>query len=74
MKIKIKIPNDNVLTAMGVVGVFVLFTSIYWLGRRAELQQIIDIGKGLDGDDFRLLKVFERDGSPASLFIKTTKD
>lgn len=69
-----KIPNDNVLTAMAVAGACILSTSMYWLGRRAELQQIIDIGKGLDGDDFRLLKVFERDGSPASLFIKTTKD
>lgn len=69
-----KIPNDNILTAMGIAGSFVLCVSIYWLGRRAELQQIIDIGKGLDGDNFRLLKVFEKDGSPASLFIKTTKD
>jgi len=69
-----KIPNDNVLTAMAFAGVFVLSTSMYWLGRRAELQQIIDVGKGLDDNNFRLLKVFERDGSPASLFIKTTKD
>lgn len=69
-----KIPNNAILAVGGLAGMVLTAWSTYWIGRRDELNQIIDLGQEVEMEtDLRELNMYDRKGNPVSLFLKTTK-
>lgn len=69
-----KIPNNTILTVGGLAGVILTAWSVYWIGRRDELDQIIDLGREVEVETgLRELNMYDGKGKQVSLFIKTTE-
>lgn len=69
-----KIPNNTILTVGGLAGVVLTAWSTYWIGRRVELNQIIDLGREVEMETgLRELNMYDGKGKPVSLFLKTTE-
>lgn len=67
-----KIPNNAILVVGGLAGAALTAWSTYWIGRRVELNQIIDLGRDTD-TDLRELNMYDSKGNPVLLFLKTTE-
>lgn len=67
-----RIPNNVILTVSGLAGVALTAWSIYWIGRRVELNQIIHLGREVE-TELRELSLYDVKGRPVSLFLKTTE-
>lgn len=67
-----KIPSNKILAGLGLIGGVATALSTYWIGRRDELNQLIDLGLDIeDGSNFREMRVFDKRGNRARLFIRT---
>lgn len=67
-----KIPRNKILTGLGLAGVAMTAWSAYWIGRRDELSQVIDLGREVEYEtNFRVLDMFDSKGRPVSLFVRT---
>ena len=64
-----KIPSNKVLLSLSMAGVITMLQSLYWIGRRDELDQIIDLGRNAKGT--KALDMFDRNNIPVELYIKT---
>lgn len=67
-----RIPNNAILMVSGLAGAVITAWSIYWIGRRVELNQIIDLGREVE-TELRELSLYDVKGRPVSLFLKTTE-
>lgn len=66
-----KIPNNKVLTGLCFAGTAVAALSSYWIGRRDELEEIINLGRDIeDRDNFRVLDIFDEKGNSVELFVR----
>lgn len=69
-----KIPNNAILMVGGLAGAALTVWSSYWIGRREELNQIIDLGREVELEtDLRELNMHDSKGKLVSLFLKTTE-
>lgn len=64
-----KISNNKILAALGITGCALVAASFYWIGRRDELDRIIECGMGhiLDGVE---LSVYGKKNIPITLSVK----
>lgn len=69
-----KIPNNAILAVGGLAGAALTAWSSYWIGRRNELNQIIDLGREVEMEtNLRELNMYDSKGKQVSLFLKTTE-
>lgn len=67
-----KIPSNTILAIGGLVGSIVTAASAYWIGRRCELDQIINIGRVTEDETgFRALDMFDSKGRPVALYVRS---
>lgn len=67
-----KIPSNKILTGLGLIGIVATTWSTYWIGRRDELDQIINLGREVEYEtNLRELRMFDEKRRPVSLFIRT---
>lgn len=67
---RVKIPNSKILLAFGTIGSLITAAAMYWIGRRDELDQIINLGQP---DGINKLEVKYDGRIPYDLYVRTKK-
>ncbi len=69
-----KIPSNTILAVGGLAGAVLTVWSTYWIGRRIELSEIIELGREVEMEtNLRELSMYDSKGKPVLLDLRTTK-